>query len=184
MKLVCRRVANIEQTRLTRRLCLLFLLRKLMHNNPRWDCVHRKRLIGTLKRRIYRNPGTLSFQTDILCFGSRPERVRAGTVTRGTDTGRAAVGRAGSFYPERTGVLPLVTVPMGPPLTGRTVTFFPEVERTAGPARRRTGPCRPDRPGRRRGRARGRQSDGRIGGLPFRGDEEPADGLFGGGGSS
>ena len=130
---MCRRVANIEQTRLTRRLCLLFLLRKLMHNNPRWDCVHRKRLIGTLKRRIYRNPGTLSFQTDILCFGSRPERVRAGTVTRGTDTGRAAVGRAGSFYPERTGVLPLVTVPMGPPLTGRTVTFFPEVERTGPP---------------------------------------------------
>ena len=89
---------------------------------------------------------------------TRPGRHRAGQFVLSGKNGRSSLGS-------------------GPPDLhyGKNVFVLSGVERTGPPG---GGPAvSPDRPGRRRGRARGRQSDGRIGGWPVRGDDQPADGL-------
>jgi hypothetical protein len=84
---------------------------------------------------------------------------RVGPARAGSDRdGRerpAADGRAGPFRPERTPFFPSHSVPTGlRSITGRTIQFFPESERTGPPVGGRPHSTVPDTPGARGRRAR------------------------------
>jgi len=124
----------------------------------------------------------ISNQFVVLRLGAwKCEDRKAGTGAGRHGPGRHRGGPVRSIRKERS-FFPGYGPKGPPPLEERYRSFRSRTNRPAPLADRSVSPD-PARPA-CGVRARGRQSDGRIGSLPFRGDEEPADGLFGGGGSS